>query len=206
MCLDDQILSEYIDNELIEPWKSQVIEHLNWCEACRSRYEKIKSVNESIGEAALDDDSIKYAQKRIMRYLESNVMDKPEHKYIRRIKDFFKNRIVMPICATIITFCFCMIVFNHLADNNIPMNTTTQISTDRVIPVRASDNHTTSKTLRDYSLEDIIKHLDESGYDVTISPKVLTPIKSPSDEEKTISPHTDILSTGRFKFIPGLRD
>lgn len=48
MCLDDQILNTYLDGELGEPWKTQVIEHLNYCVACNTRLEQLKRLRETL--------------------------------------------------------------------------------------------------------------------------------------------------------------
>lgn len=194
MCLDDQIISEYIDGELDEPWKSQVMEHLSWCESCKSRYNDIKSLQESIKGSVLDDDAISRSSKRVMRYMESNVIDKPKHTYIQKIRNFFSKKVVMPICAAALTFCFCMIIFNGSPEDGALIVDTPSVSLniDNVVPVRTSDNFTTSQTLKDYSLEDIIKYLDDSGYDVTISPKVLSPIEMEHDNKLTVSPYMSV--------------
>lgn len=194
MCLDDQMLSEYADNELTEPWKAQVMEHLNWCEACKTRYEKIQSIKESMNNAVLDDSTIEYSQKRVMKYLNTNVINKPKHKYLQLIKDFFSKKLVLSVCSAAVTFCFCMIIFNGTLNNKdtIIKNNSVPLVMENIVPVRTSDNYTTSKTLKDYSLEEIIKYLDDSGYDVTISPKVLSPIEMEHDNKVTVSPYMSV--------------
>ncbi|MGD8113841.1 MAG: anti-sigma factor family protein, partial [Sphaerochaetaceae bacterium] len=48
MCLDDQILNTYLDGELVEPWKTQVEEHLKYCTACSSRFRQLQAVHEMV--------------------------------------------------------------------------------------------------------------------------------------------------------------
>jgi hypothetical protein len=59
------------------------------------------------------------------------------------------------------------------------------VDMENIIPVRASDNYSTSQSLKNYSLEDIIKYLDSCGYDVSIKLKVIEPITTISSIEYT---------------------
>ena len=58
MCLDDQILSTYLDNELSEPWKSQVEEHLGNCPSCRTRFQNLMKISDTVRAAGLTDEEI----------------------------------------------------------------------------------------------------------------------------------------------------
>ena len=194
MCLDDQMLSEYIDDELTEPWKSQVMEHLEWCESCKSRYNELESLKKSMAKASLDDDVISSSQSRVLRYLDSNVIGKSRHRILQSIGNFFNKKILVPACAVAITFCFCLIIFNSPKENDIivAQDNVPSLSLDNVIQVRSSDNYTTSQTLSDYSLEEILQYLDDSGYDVTLRNKSVSAVEfSQSEKEfasKTITP------------------
>ena len=46
------------------------------------------------------------------------------------------------------------------------------------------DNNATTKTLENYSLEDILKNLDARGYDVDIRLKSIQPINFNSEDDK----------------------
>ena len=48
MCIDDGLLSSYLDGELGEPYRSQVEEHLSYCTACQSRLEKLKKLDQVV--------------------------------------------------------------------------------------------------------------------------------------------------------------
>ena len=178
MCVDDQILSSYIDGELSEPWRTQVEEHLDWCEACKSRYETIKAIHDKMKNAVLDDSSIGYSQNRVMRYLNANVLNKEKHTWLQKLHKIVSKKVLLPICSAALTFCFCLIFFhtpNEVNDLSVE-NPAPTLSIENIVPVRLSDNYTTTQSLENYSLEEILKYLDDSGYDVSISVKSISPI------------------------------
>lgn len=190
MCVDDQILSSYIDGELSEPWKSQIEEHLEWCEACRIRYEKLKKLNEITKSAVLDDSDIGLSQNRVMKYLNANVINKEKHTWLQKLHKIVSKKVLLPICSAALTFCFCLIVFtspekvNEIAPETISPN----LSIESITPVRTSDNYTTTNTLSKYSLEEIIQYLDSEGYDVTVTYKPLIGLNIEEEVHKTIEP------------------
>ena len=66
MCLDDQILNTYLDKELSEPWKSQVEEHLSYCQSCRTRYQNFLKISDAVKSAELTADEIQPHQDRVL--------------------------------------------------------------------------------------------------------------------------------------------
>lgn len=182
MCVDDQILSSYIDGELSDPWKAQIEEHLEWCDACRLRYNAIKGLHEKVEESVISDDSIGLSQNRVMRYLNANVLNKKRHTWIQKLHMFINKRFLIPVCTAAVTFCFCLIFLNPSGKvNDLSVVTDSpSLSIDNIVPVRLSDNYTTSQSIENYSLEEIIRYLDESGYDVTIRSKSIQPIRTES--------------------------
>ena len=58
MCVDDQLLNTYLDQELKEPWKTQVEEHLSYCNACRLRLSALQEIQNRLASATLSDDEI----------------------------------------------------------------------------------------------------------------------------------------------------
>ena len=184
MCLNDEIISEYIDGELQDPWKTQLEEHLDWCTACKQRYDELMSVKTRMADSVLEEDDIKSRQDRVLRYITANVLHKKSKfkLFVEKIENLIKmplKRIAVPALAAGLTFCFCLIFFNQSQTNEIinPSNIDTSISIENITPVRLTDNYTTQETLDKYSLDDILKYLDESGYDVSISVKSIKPIE-----------------------------
>lgn len=180
MCVDDQILSAYIDGELSEPWRTQIDEHLEWCEACKKRLEDLKKVHNVVSNAVLDDSSIGLSQNRVMRYLNANVLNKEKHTWLQKLHKIVSKKVLLPICSAALTFCFCLIIFTSPEKVNeiAPIENTPSLTIENITPVRLTDNYTTNETLDKYSLDDILRYLDESGYDVSIRVKSINPIET----------------------------
>ena len=178
MCVDDQILSAYIDGELSEPWKSQIEEHLEWCEACKKRLADIKEVHNVVSNAVLEDDVVGLSQNRVMRYLNANVLNKEKYTWKQKLHNFVSKKVLLPICSAALTFCFCLIIFTSPDKVNeiAPIDNEPSLAIENITPVRLTDNYTTSETLDKYSLDEILKYLDEKGYDVSISVKSIKPL------------------------------
>jgi len=204
MCVDDQILSSYIDGELSEPWRTQVEEHLDWCEACKSRYETIKAVHDKMEESVLDDSSIGYSQNRVMRYLNANVLNKPKHTWLQKLHKIVSKKVLLPICSASLTFCFCLIIFNSPEKVNeiAPIETAPSLAIENITPVRLTDNYTTSETLEKYSIDDILKYLDEKGYDVSISVKSIKPLNDGKVIKREYDESFIFPKLNLFKFNP----
>lgn len=182
MCLDDQILSEYMDGELSEPWRSQIGEHLDWCPACKKRYDELLSIKTRMTEAMLDDESIETRQERVLKYMTNNVFHKKKRfsTWIENLIHIPLKRILVPVASACAAFCFCLIFFGPVSKTQevIPDRIQPSLSIENVTPVRLTDNYTTNETLDKYSLDDILKYLDESGYNVSISVKSINPIET----------------------------
>ncbi|MDD4574620.1 MAG: zf-HC2 domain-containing protein, partial [Sphaerochaeta sp.] len=58
MCVDDELLNTYLDGELDEPWRTQVEEHLGYCNACRQRLDQLRQLQQRIASAVLSDEDI----------------------------------------------------------------------------------------------------------------------------------------------------
>lgn len=188
MCPDEQILNEYIDGELESPWKDQIEEHLDWCEGCKKRLETIKSIRKVVQNSVLSDKNIEYSQDRVMRYLNANVLNKEKHTWLQKLHKIVSKKVLLPICSAAVTFCFCLIIFNTGGNKDIisVQETPSVLSIENITAVRSSDSYTTTKSLNDYSLEDIIQHLDKMGYDVTISNKGIVPLDYEEKESSVL--------------------
>lgn len=201
MHLDDQILNIYIDNELSDPWKAQVEEHLEWCEACKKRLEELKNLHELTQKAELDEEDIKSRQDRVLRYMDKNIINKKRFS-LKRLFHKIPKAVFYPALTACLTFCFCLIIFNSPEKQKelLPtIDTPVNLSIESITPVRTTDNYTTIETLNKYSLDDILKYLDGKGYDVEIRVKSLTPI---STGEVIINSETSAEFTPRFLAAP----
>ncbi len=190
MCLDDQILSSYIDGELSEPWKNQIAEHLEWCESCKARFDRLNQIHNLTQDAVLEDENIGLSQSRVMKYLNNNVLNNPKHTFWQKVKGLFRNKVFLPAFTAVASFCFCLIIFSSpdKVTQISPETTTPLLSIDNVTQVRSTDNYTTSNALNKYSLEEIIQYLDSEGYDVTVTYKPLIGLNLEEEVHKTVEP------------------
>lgn len=188
MCLDDQILNTYLDGELKEPWKSQVEEHLSYCKSCSNKFEDLKALSNTVKNAALTQEEIKSHQDRVLAMIEKNYMNKHKKPAIFRKEIKFSLTQLMGVAAAfVIVFVGSWAVVGNRSNNVIAMpevNSTIDIS--GITPVRASENSSSSKTLENYSLEDILKSLDARGYDVDIRLKSIQPVDFVVENEDAI--------------------
>lgn len=189
MCLDDQILNTYIDGELAEPWKSQVEEHLSYCDSCRSRYQSLKELSGIIKDSSLTEEEIKPHQDRVLSMIEKNCLSKKKPNILRMTLKFKLTQLVGVAAAFVIVFVGAWSVFSGNSDNEIPLpELNNSIDIANITPVRATDNSATSKTLDSYTLDDILKNLDARGYDVDIRLKSIQPINfAANSEESTVT-------------------
>ena len=192
MCLEDQTISSYLDNELSDPWRAQVEEHISWCPACQKRFDQLKELKQKTQDAVLNEENIARSQDRVSRYLENNILNSRKRTLKHTVKGLTSKKFFWPSLAAAITFCFCLIIFQpegKISQSIAPdMNMPVTLNLDNVTPVRLSDNYTTTETLSKYSLEEILQYLDSSGFDVTLTTKALAPIKEPETEPFRISP------------------
>lgn len=194
MCLDDQIITSYLDDELTKPWKAQFEEHISWCPVCQQRVEQLKALKQKTQEAVLEDSAIARSQDRVSKYLEKNILTSKRRTFKHMIKSLPSKKAFWPMLAAAITFCFCLIIFpdKAITGNSVLSETAAPISLnlDNITPVRLSDNYTTSSALSNYSLEEILQYLDDSGYEVNISVKSIAPIEpAPVFDSYVITPN-----------------
>lgn len=192
MCLDDQILNTYLDGELKEPWKSQVEEHLSYCKICSKKYESLKKLSQTVKSAELTQEEIQSHQDRVLAMIEKNHIKK--HKKVTLFSKKFSIGIpqIMSVAAAfVIVFVGALNMGSSRVSNVIDLpevNSTIDVS--NITPVRASDNNATTKTLENYSLEDILKNLDARGYDVDIRLKSIQPIQFGSESSEGVGEST----------------
>ncbi|MDD2232424.1 MAG: zf-HC2 domain-containing protein [Sphaerochaetaceae bacterium] len=173
MCLDDQILNTYLDGELAEPFKSQVEEHLGYCNACRERYQKLQNLKKTIDDAVLSDEDIASRQENVMKMIENTCFKRKKIPFFKR-----QLRINLPAFATVaaafvFVFVGSIVYINKESNAFIPANVDNPIDESNVNLV----NEKSQKTIDDYSLEEIINSLDKRGYTVDLKLKSVEPVK-----------------------------
>ena len=181
MCLDDQILNTYLDGELTEPWKSQVEEHLSYCPSCRTRYQNLLLIKGAMKSSELSDEEIQPRMDRVLSMIEKNYLSKKKGKqsFLRRTFKLTAPQLIGVAAAFVVVFVGSWAVFggNGSSDNAIPLpDVNTSIDLTNITQTRSSDNATTSKSLENYSLDEILKNLDARGYDVDIRLKSIQPL------------------------------
>ncbi len=181
MCLDDQILNTYLDNELTEPWKSQVEEHLSYCPSCRTRYQNLLKISNAVKTAELTDEEIQPHQDRVLSMIEKNYLSKGKGKksFLHRTFKLSAPQLLGVAAAFVVVFVGSWAVFgnNGSSDGTIILpDVNTTIDLNNITQTRSSDNATTSKSLENYSLDEILKNLDARGYDVDIRLKSIQPL------------------------------
>ena len=194
MCLDDQILNTYLDNELTEPWKSQVEEHLSYCSSCKTRYQNLLKISDAVKSAELTADEIQPHQDRVLSMIEKNYLSKGKGKksFLHRTFKLSAPQLIGVAAAFVVVFVGSWAVFGHnnATDSTILLpDVNTTIDLNNITQTRSSDNAATSKSLENYSLDEILKNLDARGYDVDIRLKSIQPLslEKMSSEVKEIA-------------------
>ena len=82
MCVDDQLLNTYLDNELLEPWKTQVEEHLSYCNACKLRLSQLEEIQSRLASATLSDEEIAPSMERVLTYFEKNRFSEQSNRHL----------------------------------------------------------------------------------------------------------------------------
>ena len=194
MCLDDQILNTYLDGELTEPWKSQVEEHLSYCSSCRTRYQNLMKVSEAVKSAELSDEEIQPRKDRVLSMIEKNYLSKGKGKksFLHKTFKLTAPQMVGVAAAFVVVFVGSWAVFgnNSASDNQILLpDVSTTIDLNNITQTRSTDNAATSKSLENYSVDEILKNLDARGYDVEVRLKSIQPLSldKMSSEVKVIA-------------------
>ncbi|MFA5468312.1 MAG: hypothetical protein WC224_04550 [Sphaerochaetaceae bacterium] len=179
MCLDDQILNTHLDNELVEPWKTQVEEHLTYCKACRSRYEQLKSLHLLVRSSRLEDEAIEPRAEKVLQFIENNYISNKKRGFLNR--DFrIKGPTLLTVAAAFVIIFIGALFINPQghgpADQLIPRLESG--NEGRVVQVKATDGLTAAQILENFTLEEILKYLDSRGYNVDLRVKGVVPIDS----------------------------
>lgn len=182
MCLDDQILNTYMDGELAEPWKTQVAEHLNYCPACSARYNQLRRLHGLVSGSRLSVDEMSPYKEKVLRFMENNYISKQKKISILH-RDF---RVGMPMmmatAAAFVVILAGVTLFNGknpVAMGEIIPQVANPVA-GSIVQVRSTEGLASSKTLENYSLEEILQYLDSRGYQVDVRLKGIQPVEPDS--------------------------
>jgi predicted anti-sigma-YlaC factor YlaD len=171
MCLDDALLNSYLDGELLEPWKTQVEEHLSYCNGCQMRLEQLRNLDDKMKSATLCEDEIAMRADRVMSFFEKNRFDEPKKQnlFSRKIQLNLVPALITSAAAFVVVFIGSFVLFNS---NN---QQTSEILPEVMMPLESSQvqqvSNEVSTSLDDYTLPEIIHYLDSQGYIVTLEVK-----------------------------------
>ncbi len=175
MCIDDQMLSTYMDGELKEPYVSQVSEHLEHCVACRQRLEELKKLSLRIRETKFPDELLVRNKDRIYDLLDSKFFDGgKKSSFFRRRIEFGMPTLITAAAAVIFIFVGGFMFFGSNQGQTAEILPSFQVNAD---PQNVQFVSTRQASLDDYTLEEILQYLDRKGYQVDISIKGLSAIE-----------------------------
>lgn len=183
MCLDDALLNAYLDGELQEPWKTQVEEHLSYCNGCKLRLEQLIELDKTLRSTTVNEDEIELRSQRVMEFFENN-------RFNETVKEsFFKRKIQLNLVPALLTSAAAVVVvfigsFVLFGSNN---KQTSEILPEVMMPIESNQVEQVSvnqKTpLDEYSLSEIIHYLDSQGYAVKLEVKAVNPLEDSTQED-----------------------
>ena len=181
MCLDDQVLSTYIDGELAEPWKTQVEEHLLHCSICKSRYNQLKDLGNDIKSARLREEEFAVQRQRIWQYLEKNCVAVVKERFIEKRLSFKAPVLVAAAAAFVILFSAGIYFAANSNGDVLPeipvvSGQVDADTTNSIVSVRATDSAPAAMSLQDLTIEEILQLLDNRGFEVDLRLKSVEPL------------------------------
>ncbi len=174
MCIDSQMLSAYLDNELKEPYKTQVQEHLEHCAACRKQLADMRGLDDLIRSTRTSDKLLDRKKDVIFSTLDD--------KYFRKGKkiSFIRRKVEMSLPAMITAAAAVVFIFigGFMFFGSNPAQTDDILPSFAVAADQQNVRYVSSGkgSLDDYTLEEIMQYLDGKGYNVNITLKGLQPI------------------------------
>ncbi|MFA5448471.1 MAG: zf-HC2 domain-containing protein [Sphaerochaeta sp.] len=177
MCVDDELLSTFLDGELTEPWKTQVAEHLGYCSACRTRLSQLQQLSERLTSVTLTEDEMAASKDRVLAFFETTKFPTATDKV-----PFLKRRFELKLAPALLSAAaFVVVVVGAFVffSPNSPHGQ--EILPGVVAPIDSEHIRQVTDlpkpTLDMFSLEQIIQHLDAMGYAVKLEVKAVTPIE-----------------------------
>lgn len=177
MCIDEQLLSSYLDGELKEPFRSQTEEHLAYCPACRARLERLMDLDALIWKATPSDEELGIHKDDVLSSIEERLFkDGAKVSVLHRRISLSVSNLLTCAAAVVVVFIGGFILFGSNSRQTSEILPSYSMQADRE-NVRFVSNDQRSG-LDSYSLEEILDYLDDKGYDVDLSIKGLSPIES----------------------------
>ena len=167
MCIDDQMLSSYMDGELKEPYFSQVKEHLSYCQACRERLDDFKALSDDIKALKIDSSILRRNKDKIFSHLDQKYfLSDKRHSFMRKKIEFSLPSLITAAAAVVFIFVGGFMFFgsNNAQTEQILPSFSVHADSSNVQFVSQKKN-----SLDSYTLEEILDYLDKKGYDVDIS-------------------------------------
>ena len=175
MCIDSQMLSAYLDGELPEPYRTQVMEHLEHCSACQKHLDDMKKLSERIKSAEYSDDVLLRSKDRIFDLLDKKYFENGKKvSFIRRRLEVSLPGLITAAAAVVFIFIGGFMFFGTSTEQTEDILPSFALQADSSNVRFVSD----SSGLENYTLEEILKYLDSKGYNVDISIKGLTPLET----------------------------
>lgn len=175
MCIDSQMLSAYLDGELLEPYRTQVEEHLAHCPACRKHLEDLKAVSDRMHDLDYPEDMLLRNKDRIYSLLEKKYLNEGKVSFFRRRVQISLPSMVTAAAAVVFIFIGGFMFFGS------KQSQTEDILPSFAVQADSSNVHYVSgpayDSLENYTLEEILQYLDSKGYQVDISIKGLKPLE-----------------------------
>ncbi len=178
MCVDDELLNTYLDNELQEPWRTQVQEHLGYCNACRQRLEQLKALHQRVVDAKLGDSEVKVHQDRVLAYFEQTRFpstNKKLHIFRKKIQVKLVPALITTAAAFVVVFVGAFVLFGTKAPQGQEILPGVAVPLNSANIRQVTDVQTPSLDM--FSLEQIVQHLDAMGYAVKLEVKAVTPLE-----------------------------
>ncbi len=173
MCIDAQMLSAYLDDELREPYKTQVEEHLEHCPACRRHLDGMSAIGSKLRQSEYPDELLDRKKDEIFNLLEKKYFKEGRKvNFIRRRLEVSMPALVTAAAAVVFIFVGGFMFFG-----------TSEEQTGNILPSYAVEADSSNiryvsdqATLDSFTLEEILRYLDDKGYNVDISLKGLQPL------------------------------
>ena len=175
MCIDAQMLSAYLDGELKEPYRTQVEEHLVHCPACRKHLEDMKNVGKRMRESDYSRELLERRKDDIFSMLDKKYFqDGRKVSFIRRRFEISMPSLVTAAAAVVFIFVGGFMFFGSSAEQTADILPSFALQADSSNIRYVSDE----ASLDNFTLEEILRYLDDKGYNVDISLKGLQPLET----------------------------
>ncbi len=190
MCLDDQVLSSYIDGELQEPWKTQVVEHISHCAECRGRYEQFARLDQMLYETRLKSDEFSTQQQRVWKYLEKTCMPAQPKKFKHKRFAFSAPAMAAAAAAMVVmlganVFLIRGVIGEPGAEQPIPTLTAevqqvpNGMGEEPVIGVSARAHRASAIAPQELTVDELLVLLEQKGFEVELKRSdSMTPVQS----------------------------